>query len=157
MYIRPFYAIKRGIMDKKQVSKKIKKALAERRKAGVLLGAHNPRVQAGLRKWRQKKAKEPKPLKLTKTQQADIKVLQPFQTLLNAKYSYKSIAYIFNLARTPTRQGKRWSAVQVFRVVKRNKLKRQVLSTRQKDIALLTQDQLIKIVMRNKPKRAKKG
>ena len=140
-------------MKKAQISKKIKKALAERRKAGVLLGANNPRVQAGLRKWRKKQAKKPKPLKLTKAQQADIKVLQSLQTLLNAKYSYKSIAYIFNLARTPTRQGKRWSAVQVFRVVKRNKLKRKALSPHQRDINPWTQDQLIKIVMRNRPKK----
>ena len=144
-------------MDKEQVSQKIKKALAERHKAGVLLGANNPRVQAGLLKWRQKKAKEPKPPKLTQAQQADIKILQSIQTNLNAGLSYQKIAYIFNLARTPTRQGKRWSAGQVFRVVKRNKLKREALSTHQRDINPWTQDQLIKIVMRNKPKRAKKS
>ena len=140
-------------MDKAQISKKIKKALAERRKAGVLLGAHNPRVQAGLRKWRQKKAKEPKPHKLTKAQQADIKVLQYIQINLNAGLSYQKIADIFNMARTPTRQGKQWSAVQVSRVVKRNRLKREALSTHTKDITPWTQDQLIKIVMRNRPKK----
>ena len=144
-------------MKKAQISKKIKKALADRRKAGVLLGANNPRVQAGLRKWRKKKAKEPKPHKLTKAQESDIKVLQSIQTNLNAGHSYQKIADIFNMTRSRTRQGKRWSAGQVFRIVKRNKLKRKALSTHQKDITPLTQDQLIKIVMRNRPKRAKKS
>ena len=133
-------------MKKEQISKKIKKALKKRRKAGVLLGANNPRVQAGLLKWRKKKAKEPKPHKLTQAQQADMKVIQSIQTNLNAGLSYQKIAYIFNLTHTPTRQGKQWWAGQVIRIVKRNKLKREKISLKAKP--LWTQDQLIKIVRR---------
>ena len=115
---------------------KIKAGLARAKKAGVLLGSNNPKVAAGLLKWRQeqvfkrvkeviRKSKEPKPHKPTKRELADKRVVQSLQTLLNFGYSYKKIAYCFNMARTPTRQGKRWSAGQVFRVVKRNGLKRE--------------------------------
>ena len=87
---------------------------------------------------------------LTKRELADTKVLQSIQTNLNAGYSYKKIAYIFNLANAPTRQGGKWSAVQVFRVIKRNGLKKRALSTHQKDITPWTKEQIIKIVKRSR-------
>ena len=103
-----------------------------------------------------KKKKKLKDYKLTKREIADIKVLQSLQTNLNAGHSYQKIADIFNLANTPTRQGGEWSAVQVFRVVKRNKLKRQKLSTRSKDVTPWTKEHIIKLVIRNRVKRATK-
>ena len=103
-----------------------------------------------------KKNKKLKDYKLTKREIADIKVLQAIQTNLNAGLSYQGIADMFNLAKTPTRQGCEWSAVQVFRVVKRNKLKKQKLSKRQKDINPWTKEHIIKLVIRNRVKRATK-
>lgn len=121
--------------EREQASKRIKEALGAKRKKGVLLGANNPKVQAGLMKWRKKKVLERvkqakdkvgKKTKKSRTpikrELADKRILQPIKTLLKAGYSYKKIAYAFNLSNTPTRQGKRWTAVQVFRVVKRNNL-----------------------------------
>ena len=114
-------------------SQKIKAGLATKRKAGVPLGANNPKVQAGLLKWRQNKVLDrvkqavqgqiTVELKPTKQELADQKVVPSLKILIKAGYSYKKMAYAFNLANTPTRRGKRWTAVQIYRVVKRNKLK----------------------------------
>ena len=104
-----------------------------------------------------KQTKEPEKYQLTKRELADIKVLQSIQTLLNAGYSYKKIAYMFNLAKTPTRQGGQWSAVQVFRIAKRNQLKKQKLSTRQEDITPWTKEYIIQLVIRNRIKSKAEG
>lgn len=116
--------------DGEQRSKKIKGALSKKRKAGVLLGSNNPTVQAGLQKWRQdrvlkkvQKVKEPK-VKANKKELSDQRFVPPIQSFLNAGFSYKKVAYALNEAGSKTRQGKKWSAIQVFRVVKRNNLKR---------------------------------
>ena len=103
-----------------------------------------------------KKSKKPKDYKLTKRELADTKVLQSIQINLNAGLSYKKIALCFNLAGTPTRQGKKWSAMQVFRVVKRNNLKKQKVSLDQSNVKSWNKEQLIDIVTRNRPKRATK-
>lgn len=50
-----------GVMarwEREQIAKRTKEALAEKRKAGVKLGSHNPKVQAGLEKFRAKQALE---------------------------------------------------------------------------------------------------
>ena len=94
---------------------------------------------------------------LTQAQQADMKVIQSIQTNLNAGLSYKKIAILFNMAKTSTRQGKKWSAVQVGRVVRRNQLKPEKLSLHLKDRTPLNQDQLIKIVRRREKKPRKKS
>ena len=124
--------------EHKKKADRIKAGLATKRKAGVPLGANNPKVKAGLLKWRQRQVlervhkakatiqsntpalKEKKP---TKQELADQKIIPSLKTLINAGYSYKRMAYAFNLSSTPTRRRKRWTAVQIFRVVKRNKLK----------------------------------
>ena len=120
-------------MENYEHTAKIKAGLAKVKKLGMPLGSNHPKVAAGLLRWQQEqvvkrvnkaieKAKEPKPY--TKRELADKKVILSLQILLNAGYSYKKIAYCFNMANTPTRQGAKWSAGQVFRVVKRNGLKR---------------------------------
>ena len=116
--------------EKKQLAERTKKALGIKKKQGACLGANHPKVQAGLMKWRQKqvlkrvnKAKEKKSRKPTKRELADKRILQSLKILIKEGYSYKKIAYAFNLANTPTRQGTRWTAVQIFRVVKRNNLR----------------------------------
>ena len=115
---------------------KIKAGLARAKKAGIPLGSNHPKVAAGLLKWRQeqvlkrvkeamRKAKEPKPPKPTKRELADKRVVRSLQTLLNANYTLKQMATMFNMANTPTRRGKKWTAVQVCRVIKRNNLKKE--------------------------------
>ena len=103
-----------------------------------------------------KKKKKLKDYKLTKREKADIKVLKSIQINLNAGLSYQKIADCFNLAGTPTRQGAEWSAVQVFRVVKRNKLKKQKVSLDQSNVTPWTKEHIIKLVIRNRAKRATK-
>ena len=83
--------------------------------------------------------------------------MQSLQTNLNAGLSYQSIANLLNMARKPTRQGKKWSAVQVYRVIKRNKLKKKKRSTSQKDIEPWTKEQIMNIVKRNKPKKKRES
>ena len=103
-----------------------------------------------------KKKKKVKDYKLTRREKADIKVLQAIQTNLNAGLSYQKIADMFNMSNTPTRQGAEWSAVQVFRVVKRNKLKKKKRSVHPKDVTPWTKEHIIKLVIRNRVKRATK-
>ena len=42
--------------EREQIAKRTKEALAEKKKKGVKLGSHNPRVQKGLEKWRNTQA-----------------------------------------------------------------------------------------------------
>ena len=123
--------------ERKQRAKRIKESLAIKRKAGALLGANHPKVKAGLLKWRQNKVLEKineaedkaknratalKAQKPTKRELADQRIVPSLKILIKSGYSYKRIAYAFNLSTPRTRQGKKWSAAQVFRVVKRNNL-----------------------------------
>lgn len=124
--------------EHKQKAQRIRAGLATKRKAGAPLGANHPKIKAGLLKWRQKqvldrvnKAKDKvqgkttalKEKQPTKQELADQKVVPSLKILIKAGYSYQKMAYAFNMSSTPTRRGKRWTAVQVYRVIKRNKLK----------------------------------
>lgn len=116
------------------------------RKKKKLRGSRNPKVQAGLLKWQQgqilRKVKKvmdgtlPKK-KLSKLELADKRVVPAIKIHLNAGQSYKKIAHIFNFTGTRSRRGGKWSAVQIWRVVKRNNLKRKgnILSPEELSIA----------------------
>ena len=127
--------------EREQIAKRTKEALAEKRKEGVLLGSHNPKVRKGLEKWRaiQKKKREQKDKLKTKKETtksiiqkpnkpkavyiADQKVLQTIKTLRLQGFSYKRVALALNESGIPPRGGGQWFKTQVIRVCKRNGLK----------------------------------
>ena len=134
--------------EREQIGKRTKEALAEKRRAGVALGAHNPKVQAGLIRWRQKQAQKKalravdktqpdnilrfKPLKASvkvkrefkrsKVQQADQAVLSVIKCLRGQGLSFEKVARSLNQESVPTRRGGKWTDMQVIRIVKRNGL-----------------------------------
>ena len=137
-----------GVMaqwEREQIAKRTKEALAEKKKAGVKLGANNPKVAKGLQKWREERAEiralklkklaqekmEKKALKLTKknkpvlpskTEIDDAKVIPQIAILRAQGYSYRKIAEALQKSRVPTRQGGQWNHVQVLKISKRNNL-----------------------------------
>ena len=123
--------------EREQIGKRTKEALAEKRKEGVLLGSHNPKVMAGLEKWRAKQAvkykelkqkavlkkkKVKKAVKKSARQVADNLVLDTIKALKSRGLSYKEIAKTLNHIKITSRWGKKWHASSVFAVAKRNNL-----------------------------------
>ena len=138
-----------GVMarwEREQIAKRTKEALAEKRKAGVKLGSHNPRVAKGLKIWRKKmkkrrkailkeKLKEKKLKKLNKLKNLaekkalpgkvfldDQKVIPTIKTLRLQGYSYAEVAKALNKSDMATRGGGKWFTTQVYRVSRRHKL-----------------------------------
>ena len=120
--------------EREQISKRTKEALAEKKKKGVKLGWHNPKIKASLEKYWSKHKKKIK-LKKTKLKVkndklkppskreiADKEVLPTIKTLRMQGFSYKRIALALNESGINTRQGKLWRKTSVIRVAKRNKL-----------------------------------
>ncbi len=102
--------------ERETISKRTKRALEELKSRGVELGANNPKVRAGLEKYRERQKKEQdnkvKPQKVkansqinepSKIEQADQKHIQALQILRRNKHSWKRIAYEFNLHGFQTR------------------------------------------------------
>ncbi len=125
--------------EREQIAKRTKEALAEKRKEGVPLGAHNPKVRKALERWRaiQKKKREQKTklkplkskIKITEITNkpkaidiADKKVLPTIRTLRLQGFSYERIALALNESGIPPRVGGQWFKTQVIRVCKRNGL-----------------------------------
>ena len=129
--------------EREQIAKRTKEALAEKRKAGVKLGSHNPRVREGLNKWREERAKiraekkakdkelmnEKRALKKaskdinkypSKRVLADQIVLPQIRILREQGFSYEKIAQALQKGKIPTRQGGNWSQTQVILIAKRN-------------------------------------
>ena len=130
--------------EREQIGERTRLALAEKRKAGVKLGSHNPKVKAGLAKYhkqcaikRAKKAKlqklekektkkaklkggESKKAVLSKKEVADKTVWPTIKALRLQKLSYEKIAQTLNQSGIKTRYGYEWSQKQVIRVAKRN-------------------------------------
>ena len=122
--------------EREQIAKRTKEALAEKRKEGVPLGAHNPKVRKALERWRaekkrkkviktivkkvQKKFKEKQRIKAIAI--ADQKVLPTIRTLRFQGFSYERIALALNESGIPPRVGGQWFKTQVIRVCKRNGL-----------------------------------
>ena len=92
--------------ERETVSKRTKRALAELKNRGVELGANNPKVRAGLEKYRERQKKEqnnkvkPQKVKATsqinkpsKVEQADQRHIQSLKVLRNNKNSWKEIAF----------------------------------------------------------------
>ena len=144
-----------GVMarwEREQIAKRTKDALAEKRKQGVKLGAHNPKVARGLKAWRAKrkqirkeqakikKAEKVKQAKIkaklkkknititnktsfpSKRSLADQKVSPTIKTLRFQGYSYSAVAKALNKSGIKTRGGGKWSITQVYRVSQRNNL-----------------------------------
>ena len=142
-----------GVMarwEREQIAKRTKEALAEKKLSGVKLGANNPKVAEGLKKWRaeraeirkekrekllkdraEKKANKKKKIKKIKKiktgpsarEIADSKVIPVIQFLRDSGKGYKAIARELDKAGTPTRQGGNWTHVAVIRIMKRNNIK----------------------------------
>ena len=141
-----------GIMarwEREQIAKRTKESLAEKRKAGVKLGSHNPKVKKGLDRWREKQAKirekkaQQKRIERAKIKeqrqkdrlikktlagkpsavsQDDLKVCGTIKILRQQGFSYEKIAKALNQGGHKTRRGHKWSQKQVIRVCKRNGL-----------------------------------
>ena len=90
--------------ERETVSKRTKRALAELKNRGVELGANNPKVKAGLEKYRERQKKEQnnklKPQKIkessqlsnpSKVEQADQRHIQALQILRRNKHSWKRL------------------------------------------------------------------
>ena len=110
--------------ERKQIGERTSKALQVLKKQGKKLGAHNPRVRAGLERfWKvQRAGQKYAQKKRTETQKHDMKVFPLIKTLKKKKYTYTEIAEALNDSSIPTRQGSSWSVVQVHRVAVRNGL-----------------------------------
>ena len=122
--------------EREQIAKRTKDALAEKRKEGVPLGAHKPKVRKALERWRaekkrkrviktivkkvQKKFKEKQRIKAIAI--ADQKVLPTIKTLRLQGFSYERIALALNESGIPPRVSDQWFKTQVIRVCKRNGL-----------------------------------
>ena len=127
--------------EREQIAKRTKEALAEKRKAGVLLGSNNPRVAKGLNQWRadrakiradkakqkqadkaQKKQVISKPVKPSKRELDDKKVLPTIKAFRDQGFSYKKIAHALIKSGMPTRQGGKWTETAIIRIAKRNNI-----------------------------------
>ena len=130
--------------EARAISERTKSALQIKKLKGVLLGSNNPKTREGLKKlWKKKsieRAKKEKELrrekakkiamrskgevvsKVIKRKLADQAVVPQIKLLRQQGYSYKKIANALNKSNVPTRQGGKWSDIQVIRVAKRNKL-----------------------------------
>lgn len=125
--------------EREQIAKRTKEALAEKRKEGVLLGSHNPRVRRGLDRYRKRMAikrkraeranKAAKPAKVKAPEKpkppsareiADKGVMPIIRTLRAQGYSYQDVATALNEGDIPTRQGGKWAQTSVVRIVHRN-------------------------------------
>ena len=130
--------------EARAISERTKSALQIKKSEGALLGSNNPKTREGLNKlWKKKsieRAKKEKELrrekakkiamrskgevvsKVIKRKLADQAVVPQIKLLRQQGYSYKKIANALNKSNVPTRQGGKWSDIQVIRVAKRNKL-----------------------------------
>ena len=138
-----------GIMarwEREQIAKRTKEALAEKRKSGVKLGSHNPKVMAGLKRFRKrqaiemdkkrkakkaerekakafkKKGKAQGVIKPSKRELDDQKVLPAIKCLRGHGLSFMKVANSLNKEGVPTRQGGKWTDTGVIRICKRNGL-----------------------------------
>ena len=115
--------------ERETVSKRTKRALAELKSRGVELGANNPKVRAGLEKYRERQKENklkqekvkatPKVNKPTKTEQADQRHIQSLKILRNNNHSWKSVAFQFNLLGFPTRFRGKWHRTSIKRLANR--------------------------------------
>ena len=114
--------------EREQIGKRTREALAERRKAGVLLGSANPVVKAGLDRYRagmraewasRRKAREQQGRGLCALAKADMAVLPTIRALRKQGMSYRAIAKALNEGGFKGRRGGVWGAVQVGRVWRR--------------------------------------
>ena len=129
--------------EREQIGKRTKEALAEKRKEGVKLGSHNPKVLAGLEKWRaeqavkraekqaQKQALKAEKRKAgvalkskgpSKRELADREVLPTIKALRGQGFSFERVAQALNQGGIRTRRGQLWRQTSVIRVAQRNGL-----------------------------------
>ena len=130
-----------GVMarwEREQISKRTKEALAEKKKAGVKLGWNNlaarKKIMATKERKKRKRQRDllkqkqdvkPKPLKkkekpLSQREIHDLKVAPLLKSLKHQGMTFEKIAQNFNeTGAVSTRQGGKWSAMQVFRIYKR--------------------------------------
>ena len=114
--------------EREQISKRTKEALAEKRKAGVKLGSHNPRIRQGLDKYRESmrfewaRRRRENGFGVKKRVLADNLILPVIRALRSQGISYIGIAEALNEGGLFSRYGRRWNSVQVGRVCRRNGL-----------------------------------
>ena len=131
-----------GVMarwEREQIARRTKEALAEKKKKGVKLGYDRREVRAGLKRyWREYKknkkatekkqakieAKRPieKPIRLTKAQQSDLRVIPAIKVMRGQHKTFQEIAEALNQEGIPSRFGQRWHKTSVLRVADRNGL-----------------------------------
>ena len=119
--------------ERDQISDRTKVALAEKKKQGIKLGAHNPKVRKGLESYWKKLKKQPKPkakkkaktkpkIKISQRELADRNVVPFIKTLRKQGMAFAKIAAELNASGMPTRQSGKWHKTGVRLVAKRNGL-----------------------------------
>ena len=120
--------------ERDQISDRTKRALAEKKKQGIRLGYHNPKVRKGVTAyWRQyrkdnppqakqERVKKEQRIKVSKRELADRNVLPFIKSLRARGLSFEKIAGELNSHGMATRQGGQWHMTSVRRVAKRNGL-----------------------------------
>ena len=108
--------------EREQISNRTKMALAEKKKQGVKLGYHNPKVMEGIKRYHLKrKALGGTKVKDSRMNEFDLRVYPKIVALRNKGYSLRETARMLNEMGVKTRRNGAWRHNRVGVIEKRNK------------------------------------